>query len=147
MSPRSSTLLALALVLAAGIPLPALTGARPSAAADAAAEAPPAEEAAVRATYVSVQFSGQPTALVLRFEGRELARLPQADAAAQCWETELVLPAAATLALEVEATWAEGGEARAVTVTLEPEGLPARSCTQWSEQGTATLHRLFPFSW
>ncbi len=142
MLPPRPTLLALALVLFAGLPLPLLTGARPAAAAPDPAGR---EAAATRDAYLSVQFSGRPESLRLRHAGCELASLPPEEAVTGFWECELNLPATPSLELELEAQWPEGGQAQAVTLTLEPDKLPPRQCTHWSEGGR--LHRIFPFSW
>ncbi len=142
MSPKSSTLLALCGVLLAGIPLPYLTAAR--------REAPAVEQqdaATTRPTYATLHWSGRAISLRLLHAGQELAHLGKAELANAPCELELTLPAGQRLALEVEARWPEGSPAQAVTLTLEPEGQSTRTCTQWSEPGTSTLHSLFSFSW
>ncbi len=143
MSPRLATLLALAGVLLAGIPLPALTRSR-----EAAEPAPTTvREQATTACYANVRFTGQPAELVILHEGEELARLP-AGATDSPWEPELALPPIAegdVLELEVMARWETPAAQQAVTLTLEPARLPARSDTQWAEGDS--LHNLFTFSW
>ncbi len=143
MSPRLATLLALAGVLLAGIPLPALTGSRRAA---EPAPAPAAEEPERPACYATLRFTGQPAELVIFHEGEELARLAaQAESPAGL---ELALPPlaeGATLELEVLARWAEPAAQQAVTLTLEPDRLPARSDTQWAEGDS--LHNLYTFAW
>ncbi len=145
MSPKSSTLLALVGVLLAGIPLPALTGARREASAAAALAAPASP---TRLTYATVQCSGQPVGLSLLHEGRLLAELTAEQLAASPVELELLLTTTGSLELEVTAAWAEGESApQAVSLTLEPEGQPTRQDTQWTPPGEHTLHSLFSFSW
>ncbi len=143
MSPRLATLLALVGVLLAGIPLPALTRSR-----EAAPEPPAAETAAPQrqACYATLRFTGQPVELIIFHEGEELARLP-GNAESPCG-LELPLPPLAggdMLELEVRARWADPAPQQALTLTLEPDRLPARSDTQWAEG--ESLHNLFTFTW
>ncbi len=146
MSPRTSTLLALIGVLLAGIPLPALTSARQeSAGAEAAlCPTPPRER---HRTCITLRYSGQPTELHLLHEGRQLAQLTADECPDGLWEAELPLPAHEHLALEIEARWPEDAQPQAVTLILEPEGLPQQQHTEWTEAGSRTLHSLFTFSW
>ncbi len=146
MSPRGTTALALIGILLAGIPLPALTGTRREVptAARAAQETPPR---AMRQVYATLQCSGQPAQLSLRHEGRELARLGAEELAHSPVELELELPASDILELELVAVWPENEQAQAVSLTLEPEGLPSRQCTHWTDPGDNSLHTLFGFTW
>ncbi len=142
MSPRVATLLALAGVLLAGIPLPALTGSREVAPATPTETVPQRRQSC----YATIRFTGQPAELVIYHEGEELARLP-APPESPCG-LELPLPAIAegeTLELEVQARWNSPAAQQALTLTLEPNRLPARSDTQWAEGDS--LHNLFTFTW
>ncbi len=143
MTPRSSTFLALVGVLLAGIPLPALTAARRPAAAEAPAAETPQQ---LRPIYATLHCSGTPRELRLLHEGSECLRL-SADELRDGWSQDLSLPAAKLIALEIQATWPEGSPRQAVTLELEPEGLPTRSETHWTEPGSNTLHNLFLFAW
>lgn len=142
MSPRTTFFLALAAVLAAGIPLLRLT-APPTLAA--AAPAAPSATGCER-VYATVRFTGDPAQGVLRWEGKDIATLP-----AGCpspWETELLLPVPLSLLeLEAEFHWPEGSPQQAVTISLEPAGQPARQDTQWSGEGSPELHTIFTFNW
>lgn len=137
MSPRATFFLTLLGVLIAGAPLPWLTGAAEPA-VTAAAETTPAARQAV---YATLRATGKPEKLQLRLHGELLADvtgdLP--------WEGDLLLPVGSEAAdIEVEAAWAEPG-AQAVTLTLEPDGRDACSCTRWAEAGT--MHDVFHFVW
>ncbi len=145
MSPRSSTFLALMGVLLAGIPLPALTAARRESPAPEATASAPASQP-TRLAYATLHCSGQPLRLRLLHEGRELARLSAAELA-EGWSGEVDLPMDGPAFLVVEAAWPEGGGRQAITLVLEPEGLPAQPRTLWTDEGENTLHGTFPFSW
>lgn len=137
MSPRAVFLLTLVGVLIAGAPLPWLTGAS-APAEPAAAEAAPAARQLV---YATLRATGKPEKLQLRLHGELLAEvtgdLP--------WDGDLSLPEGCeALDIEVETAWPEPGE-QAVTLTLEPDGRDARSCTRWA--GTGTMHDVFNFVW
>ncbi len=149
MSPRLATLLALAGVLLAGIPLPALTGKRA-----ATADSTPAAPRPVEGTpcFMSLRFTGQPQQITVLHEGRELARLHRnapSEPLTSPWEADILLPTireGRTLELEVQALWPpDSAEEQAVTLTLEPTRHPTRSDTRWALGGT--LHDLFTFSW
>ncbi len=144
MSPRTSTILAFIGVLLAGIPLPALTTARRE--VPTGQEQAQPEPSATRATYATLQCSGKPMGLRLLHEGRELVRLSGNELETP-WEAELMLPAHERIALEIEAGWPEGCAVQAVSLTLEPEGLPTQQRTEWTEPGNNTLHSIFSFSW
>ncbi len=143
MSPRSSTLLALACVLLAGLPLPALTAARQATPTATIQPDAPAQ----RRVFISLQCSGAPTSLSILHEGHLIARLSAEELATSCWEGEATLPDCSLLELEVEATWASSPTAQAVTLTLEPERLATRSHTEWAPPGESNLHTLFSFVW
>ncbi len=142
MSPRSSTLLALIGVLLAGIPLPALTTARRETTSRAEDASPLSST-----VYLSVQCSGHPSSLRLLHEGREIAFFNEDTLSHMPCETEWKLPASSSLELEVSASWPEVSQAQAVTLTAEPDGLPQRQCTQWTQPGGNVLHRIFTFTW
>ncbi len=137
MSPRATFFLTLLGVLIAGAPLPWLTGAAEPAVTAAAETAP----AARQAVYATLRATGNPEKLQLRLHGELLSEvigdLP--------WEGDLLLPVGCNATdIEVEAVWPESGE-QAVTLTLEPDGREACSCTRWAEAGT--MHDVFNFVW
>lgn len=137
MSPRATFFLTLLGVLIAGAPLPWLTGDAESAASAAVVTATTARQP----VYATLRATGKPEKLQLRLHGELLAavigELP--------WEGDLLLPMGSEAAdIEVEAAWAEPGE-QAVTLTLEPDGRDACSCTRWAENGT--MHDVFHFVW
>lgn len=142
MSPRTTFFLALAAVLAAGIPLLRLT-APPTFAATA-----PAASAATgcERVYATVRFTGSPVQGILRWEGKDIATLP--SGCPSPWETELLLPTPLSLLeLEAEFHWPEGSPQQAVTISLEPPNQPARQDTQWAEDDSLNLHTIFTFNW
>ncbi len=142
MSPQRSTLLAFIGVLLAGIPLPALTAAR--------REVPPVAGHAPqtsRPAYATLHWSGRPRELRLLLEGQELIHLSGQELSTAPWEGELKLPASGIPGVEIIAQWPEGSPPQAATLTLEPEGLPTRQSTQWTDPGSHSLHALFLFTW
>ncbi len=145
MTPRCATTLALIGVLLAGIPLPALTLARRGETAPVAPVA--AAPRSSRPVYATLHWSGHPTELRLLHEGRELLCLSGESLATSPWEGEWALPATSSLDIEVLATWTEGKQAEAVSLTLEPEGQPGQQRTHWAEPGSGSLHNLFSFLW
>ncbi len=146
MSPRNATLLALAGVLLAGVPLTALTASRPEERAASRKAAPATAEEGLPA-FLTVRFTGEPEELVLRCEGSELARLNPVEDSSP-WELDVRLPSGAAQTLEVEARWDSASpDQQAVTITLEPSRLPARSDTHWADPVDNTLHSLFEFTW
>ena len=137
MSPRATFFLTLLGVLLAGAPLPWLTGAEettePVAAEPAQTDRQP--------VYASLRATGRPEKLQLRLHGELLAEV----AGDLPWEGDLLLPVGCNATdIEVEAVWPESGE-QAVTLTLEPDGREACSCTRWAEAGT--MHDVFNFVW
>lgn len=137
MSPRATFFLTLFGVLIAGAPLPWLTGETESATPPAAVTATTARQP----VYATLRATGKPEKLQLRFHGELLVEvtgeLP--------WEGDLLLPKGGSVSdIEVEAVWTESG-AQAVTLTLEPDGRDACSCTRWAEAGT--MHDVFHFVW
>lgn len=138
MSPRTIFLLTLAGVLLAGLPLPLLTGTPAPAQVH---QAP--EEIARKTVYTSIQYSGNIQNFRLRHDKGEWKEVDTQHAPQ---ELELQLPLSGRIELEVEAQWQEPGP-QAVTLTLEPDGLPVRSETQWMEEGSNSLHTIFTFTW
>lgn len=137
MSPRTTFFLTLLGVLLAGAPLPWLTGAAESA-VPVTAEA---EQPDRQPVYASLRATGRPDKLQLRLHGELLAEV-DGDLP---WEGDLLLPVGSNATdIEVEAVWPEPGE-QAVTLTLEPDGRDACSCTRWAEAGT--MHDVFNFVW
>ncbi len=145
MSPRSTTLLALAGVLLAGIPLPFLTAESQETAHPAPAAEAPAP--ATRQAIATLRFTGTPTLIRLRHEGRELARAEADELVGDFCELELTLPDTPTLALELVADWPEAGQPHVITLSLEPDKLPQRECTRWAPLATGLMHEIFTFSW
>ena len=140
MSPRCTFLLTLAGVLLAGLPLPWLTRVAETPAVQPEPQKPVAEEP----VYATLRCTGNPSRIVLRYGGGELLSVAAADLP---WEGELMLPRGQRSAeLEVEAAWETPGE-QAMTLTLEPAGLPECSCTRWSDAGEGTMHDIFTFVW
>ncbi len=139
MSPGLTLILTFAGVLAAGVPLLWLTqkpvSPQPPAAASAGQQ--------VSAVFATLRATGAPSKMVLRYHGRLLAEITDGCP----WEGELNLPAEIAAAeIEVEALWPTPGE-QAVTLTLEPAGREACSCTRWADAAEGKLHDIFTFVW
>lgn len=137
MKPRLTFTFTLMAVLLVGLSLYRLTS------APAPVNAQKVEEAApIETIYATLQFTGQPTSLVLRHGNREWT----VDTSLQPAEIELELPRVKSIDLEVEAHWAEE-DFRCITLTLEPDGRESRSVTHWAENSSNTLHNVYTFTW
>ena len=140
MSPKLTLFLSFLGVLAAGSPLLWLTRSPEPTVLTASA---PAENTGKEAVYAVLRVTGNPTRVVLRLHGELLAEVTDACP----WEGDLLLPSGMSVAeVEVESAWPAPGE-QAVTLTLEPDGKEARSCTRWADAVTGTLHDVFNFVW
>ena len=137
MKPRLTFTFTLMAVLLVGLSLYRLTSAPAPVSAQKVEEAAPIET-----IYATLQFTGQPTSLVLRHGSRKWA----VDTSLQPAEIELELPRVKSIDLEVEAHWAEE-DFRCITLTLEPDGLESRSATHWAETSSNTLHNIYTFTW
>lgn len=139
MSPKLTLFLTFAGVLAAGVPLLWLTQ-KPVSPQPLAASPAGQQETAVFAT---LRATGAPTEMALRYHGRLLAEITDGCP----WEGELNLPTEIAAAeIEVKALWPTPGE-QAVTLTLEPAGREACSCTRWADAAEGKLHDIFTFVW
>lgn len=139
MSPKLTLLLTFAGVLAAGVPLLWLTQSPepPQMTSSATAELP------TEPVFASLRATGAPSKMALRYHGRLLAEITDGCP----WEGELNLPTEIAAAeIEVEALWPTAGE-QAVTLTLEPAGREACSCTRWADAAEGKLHDIFTFVW
>ena len=137
MKPRLTFTFTLMAVLLVGLSLYRLTSAPAPVSAQKVEEAAPIET-----IYATLQFTGQPTSLVLRHGSREWT----VDTSLQPAEIELELPRVKSIDLEVEAHWAEE-DFRCITLTLEPDGRESRSVTHWAENSSNTLHNVYTFTW
>ena len=137
MKPRLTFTFTLMAVLLVGLSLYRLTSAPAPVSAHKVEEAAPIET-----IYATLQFTGQPTSLVLRHGSREWT----VDTSLQPAEIELELPRVKSIDLEVEAHWAEE-DFRCITLTLEPDGRESRSVTHWAETSSNTLHNVYTFTW
>ena len=137
MKPRLTFTFTLMAVLLVGLSLYRLTSAPAPVSAQKVEEAAPIET-----IYATLQFTGQPTSLVLRHGSREWT----VDTSLQPAEIELKLPRVKSIDLEVEAHWAEE-DFRCITLTLEPDGRESRSVTHWAENSSNTLHNVYTFTW
>ena len=137
MKPRLTFTFTLMAVLLVGLSLYRLTSAPAPVSAQKVEEAVPIET-----IYATLQFTGQPTSLVLRHGNREWT----VDTSLRPAEIELELPRVKSIDLEVEAHWAEV-DFRCITLTLEPDGRESRSVTHWAENSSNTLHNVYTFTW
>ncbi len=137
MKPRLTFTFTLMAVLLVGLSLYRLTSAPAPVSAQKVEEAAPIET-----IYATLQFTGQPTSLVLRHGSREWT----VNTSLQPAEIELELPRVKNIDLEVEAHWEEE-DFRCITLTLEPDGRESRSVTHWAETSSNTLHNVYTFTW
>ena len=137
MKPRLTFTFTLMAVLLVGLSLYRLTSAPAPVSAQKVEEAAPIET-----IYATLQFTGQPTSVVLRHGNREWT----VDTSLRPAEIELELPRVKSIDLEVEAHWAEE-DFRCITLTLEPDGRESRSVTHWAENSSNTLHNVYTFTW
>lgn len=143
MTPLTRFLLTLVGVLVAGVPLVSLTMPR-------ANETPPQvhqqQQNKPLLTFLSLRYTGTPLSGTLRYEDEIIAAIaPSAPSPYECF---INLPANAQVVdLEVEIHWQENAPENAVTLTMEPQGRPARSETQWTGSNGSLLHSIFTFSW
>lgn len=144
MSPAFTFSLTLVGVVAAGLPLIWLTGNSPRPAAAVQVETPQEQRTVI--VPATIRFTGEPVSIRIRHKGEELACMQTAEISP--WMPDLTLPEDdKELELEVEAVWPEGTVTeQALSVTLEPDGLPAAEQTHWSTGGTNTLHSLYTFT-
>ena len=112
------------------VPLVQLTG-RPVLREEAVLQQKDGAELALR---LELRFTGKPAAIHLLVEGEEW--LAAADGQGSPLELERSLPLNDDgLELQLEVEWPEQAEPGVVTLTVEPEGLEARSVTFWAEDG------------
>lgn len=142
MSPALTISLTFCGVLLAGLPLLHLTAEAPRRMESAD---PTTETPSTKTVFARIRFTGQPLQATLRFEGQDIAAMP--DGCHSTWETELQLPQQQQLELEAEIHWADGSPENAVSITLEPPQQEAVTDTRWTGPDGALLHDLFLFSW
>lgn len=143
MNPKATLGLTFIGVILAGVPLLTLTAepTKKDVCVDALKETP-----STQTIYTRVQFTGAPQSCILRYEGEELAAMPQGSTSP--WELELNLPGMPDgLELEAEVTWQEGAPENAVSITLEPAQKEARTETRWTGPDGSLLHDLFIYQW
>lgn len=140
MTPKNAFFSALTLLLLAGAPLPFLTSAAPKTASE---RKPPSPDSV--SVFMQLRSSGAPRSIRLFHRGKLLASMPTPGE--NVWETNLPLPDASTVELEVQAEWEDPDCAQAVSITLEPPGKNALTATQWKDADSKTLHDLFSFAW
>ena len=143
MNPKATLGLTFIGVMLAGVPLLKLTAepTKKDVCVDALKETP-----TTQTVYARVQFTGTPHSCILRYEGEELAAMPQGTPSP--WELELHLPGnPSSLELEAEVSWEEGSAENAVSITLEPAQKEARTETRWTGPDGSLLHDLFIYKW
>ena len=142
MRPAFTFSLALLGVLLAGAPLLYLTAEPPRREVQVD---PALEKPSTTLTYAEVQFTGKPTACTLRYEGNDVATMP--EGAESPWKIALQLPNCKRIELEAEILWPEGSAENAVSVTLTPAQQNSSTDTRWTGPDGSLLHDLFIFSW
>ena len=91
-------------------------------------------------TWVNLRFAHRPDSFSLHLDDRELWSVT--EPAFNDPDTELDLAPADAARLILKANWPDREEATAVTLILEPEGLPTREATLWV---TGDADHAFPF--
>ncbi len=142
MRPAVTFSLALLGVLLAGVPLLYLTAEPPRREVQVD---PALEKPSTTLTYAEVQFTGKPTACTLRYEGNDVATMP--EGAESPWKIALQLPNSKRIELEAEILWPEGSAENAVSVTLTPAQQNSSTDTRWTGPDGSLLHDLFIFTW
>ena len=142
MRPAFTFTLTLLGVLLAGLPLLHLTAEAPKREVQVD---PLLEQPSTALTYAEVQFTGKPTACTLRWEGNDLANMPEGTTSP--WKVALELPRSKRLELEAEIQWPEGSAENAVSITLTPAQENGSTDTRWTGEDGSLLHDLFIFTW
>ena len=130
MRPAVTFSLALLGVLLAGVPLLYLTAEPPRREVQVD---PALEKPSTTLTYAEVQFTGKPTACTLRYEGNDVATMP--EGAESPWKIALQLPNSKRIELEAE------------ILTLTPAKQNSSTDTRWTGPDGSLLHDLFIFTW
>lgn len=97
---------------------------------------------------MTVKCASVPQSLVIRYQGTVMFDLARTDSPDTTMEAELVIPDpnGDSVALTVEASWGPDSTGdQPMTITMEPDKLPARSVTRWSHG--PNLNDLFSFTW
>ena len=146
MSPRVRFLFTLMGVLLAGIPLLWLTLPREQKATAGTEPSAETNTSPLTQAYLNLRFTGKPESIILRYGDDWQAEFPT-DTTSPC-ETTIQLPAELTaLDIEAEILWAQGSPENAATLTVEPNGLPTKTDTQWTGPDGSALHTIFSFTW
>lgn len=146
MAPLLRCVLTVIGVLIAGIPLVYLTLPQNNDIRNQQVPPHTPQEQQTRRTFLSLRYTGTPTSGILRYEDSILGEIP--EGAASPYEMYVELPhQMKAIDIEVELHWPEGAPENAVTLTLEPQGLPARTETQWTGSLGELLHTIFSLTW
>lgn len=144
MTPLTRFLLTLVGVLLAGVPLVHLTMS-PRGSETHEQEAPQQPTRPLH-TFLTLRYTGTPHSATLRHEDEVIAEVSPATSSP--YECFINLPANTTSAdIEVEIHWSADSPENAVTLTLEPQGRPPRSETQWTGRNGSLLHSIFSLTW
>lgn len=144
MTPLTRFLLTLVGVLLAGVPLVYLT--LPQQGSEIPEQAPTQQPTQSLRTFLSLRYTGMPHSAALRYEDETIAEI--APGARSPYECFIDLPAdTRTADIEVEIHWPENSQENAVTLTMEPQGRPARTETQWTGRNGSLLHSIFSLTW
>ncbi len=144
MTPLTRFLLTLVGVLLAGAPLVYLTMAPHG--SDTLEQETPQQPTPPLRTFLTLRYTGIPHSATLRHEDEVIAEVSPATASP--YECFIHLPADTTSAdIEVEIHWSADSPENAVTLTLEPQGRPSRTETQWTGSNGSLLHSIFSLTW
>lgn len=93
----------------------------------------------------TVRYTGEPTEIIIRHAGEELARFTPDSTGLRQGKIMLPTPTVGSYTeLEVQATWqASPGFTPVITLELSPPHLPTASATRWGDPGEASLHDVF----
>ena len=144
MTPLTRFLLTLVGVLLAGVPLVYLTMAPRG--RETHEQGTPQQQTQSLRTFLTLRYTGSPHSATLRHEDEVIAEI--APATTSPYECFIDLPADTKSAdIEVEIHWPENSPENAVTLTLEPQGRPTRTETQWTGSNGSLLHSIFSLTW
>lgn len=143
-SPFRQFLLTLAGVIMLGCFLFAAT--RPAKHAEKPPTPPSTSQDNTIPTFMSVKYAHKPLSLRISLAEEKAAPvLYQGSPTEMEISTSIDIPRKPATTIIVEASWPEGTPDTPISITLEPDGLPSRTSTNWSI--SRELHNTYLFSW
>lgn len=146
MTPLSRLLLVFIGVLLAGVPLVCLTATSANTHASPQEQADSPHQSNLHKIYLCLRYTGNIQSGILRYEDHVIAEIDAGTTSP--YDTYIELPVqASTVDIEAELFWEKDSPENAVTLTLEPQGKPAQSDTQWTGSDGSSLHTIYSFRW